>query len=335
MFCPNKDNLTNEHIFPAFMGGELVVSRGSCKRCNGEFGKYEGNMKKGTVALLNLLQIKNRDGDVPNVKVVAEIRDMDLKGLNAFRDGGGQINLSDVVIESKVPDGRTRRQGFFVTNESGEKFAQRARSRGHEVTELGVPKEIVIEASSRFTLPFAFSLESRKVAAKIALSAIAQVYGIPFVRSPQFDRMRQLRTIQGVNNLLPRIFSNEGFMGAHLRTAHQHSVMCHMSGGMHKGWVVVTLFGGISYIMEITSDYNERESKQFSIFYDAASKTLLNPIVLADERTLIGHILSPATKFEDRDALDRQWFPIIAAFCAEKGLEIERIGGSETAKPQN
>jgi len=46
--------------------------------------------------------------------------------------------------------------------------------------------------------------------------------------------------------------------------------------------------------------------------------------------TLIGHVLSPATKFEDRDAIDRQWYPIISAFCAGKGIIVERIGGKKS-----
>lgn len=334
MFCGSDENLTDEHVFPAFMGGELVVRGGSCERCNSGFGEYEGSIKKSTIALLNLLQIENRRGDVPSVKVAAEVRGMDLKGLVAFRDGEGQINLSDVVIESKTADGRTRRQGLFVTREAGEKFVAKARERGNEVTELGVPKDIVIDATSTLTLPFAFSLESRKVAAKIALAAIAYHYGLAFARFSQFDRLRQVRNVEAVQDLPVRIFANELFMAAHLRTAHQHGVMCYLSAGMHRGWALITLFGGVSYIVEIASDYNERESRQFSIFYDAASKSRLSPVVLASEMDLIGHVLSPATKFEDRDALDRQWFPIIAAFCAEKGLEMERIVGSDSENPQ-
>ena len=94
---------------------------------------------------------------------------------------------------------------------------------------------------------------------------------------------------------------------------------------MRKGWALVTLFGGLSYIVEVTADYNQRESKQFSIFYDAAFKAQFSPVVLADEMTVIGCVLSPKTKFEDRDASDKQWYPVLAAYCAEKGLEIERI----------
>jgi hypothetical protein len=123
------------------------------------------------------------------------------------------------------------------------------------------------------------------------------------------------------------IFVSEGLMSVCLRTAHQHSVMCYLSAGMNKGWVLVTLFGGLTYIVEVTTNYREKTSKQFSIFYDAVTRKRFSPIVLCDEMTIIGHVLSPASKFEDRVAIDAQWFPIISAFCAEKGLVVERITG--------
>ncbi len=193
--------------------------------------------------------------------------------------------------------------------------------------ERGVPTEIVIETNHIQTTSFIFSLDARKIAAKIAMTAMAYEYGIPFVLSPQFDMLRQARLAKVPKDLRVRVFANEGLMSAHSRTAHQHSVLCYLSAGMGKGWVVVTLFGGISYLVGVTGNYSERDSRQFSIFYDADTKKRVNPIVLADEMTLIGHVLSPASKFEDRDAVDKQWFPIISEFAAKKGTVVERIGG--------
>jgi hypothetical protein len=114
-------------------------------------------------------------------------------------------------------------------------------------------------------------------------------------------------------------------MDAHSRNAHQHSVMCHLSAGKRKGWALVTLFGGLSYIVEVTDKFDEGSSKQFSIFYDALAKERRTPVVLADEMTLIGRVLSKETVFENPDAVDQQWFPIIAAYCAEAGIPIERV----------
>jgi hypothetical protein len=329
IFCGSQENLTDEHVFPAFMGGKLIVPNGSCKRCNGDFGRAEATLKDVTLPLLNLLKIKNRKGIVPSVRLKADIRGLDMKNLPAFIDGAGEIKLLDTVTESKTEDGRTIRHGFFLTKEGGDKFVERGRAKGARLIERSVPEQIVIDTGYNQTTQFAFSLEARKVAAKIALSAIALEYGVPFALSPQFDMVRQARTATGNRDLRVWIFANEGLMSANLRTAHQHSVVCYLSPEWRKGWVVVTLFGGVTYRVDVTTDYTERE-KQFSIFYDAVTRKRMNPIVLADEKTLVGHVLSPASKFEDRDAVDAQWYPIISTFCADKGITVQRIGGVDS-----
>ena len=325
MFCKSEEDLTREHVFPAFMGGELTVPNGSCKRCNGEFGKWESAIRDGTKFLLNLLQIENRDGEVPTARVEVEIRGMNVKGLFGKREADGTISLSDVVVPSVEPDGKKHRQGFFVSKENAEKFIERSRARDEKTTELPVPEEVVLDASFTQTLPFVFTLEARKVAAKIALASIAYKYGVPYVLSPQFDALREVRTATVEKTMPLRVFCNKNFMAAHARNAHQHSIMCYLSAGKKKGWALVTLFGGLSYVVEVTDNYVERSSRLFSIFYDASLKRPLNPVVLADEMAIIGQVLSKDTIFEDRDAVDEQWFPILAAYCADAGIELERV----------
>lgn len=328
IFCRSEENLTDEHVFPAFMGGELEVRNGSCKRCNRDFGVAEAALKTATTPLLNLLQIENRYSIVPNAPLHAEIRGLDLKNLPAFMDRAGNIKLQDVVKESTREDGMRLRQGFFLTKEAGDRFVERARAKGLEVIEREVPKEIVIEADYTITTHFISSLDARRVAAKIALAAIALEFGTEFALTPQFDDLRAARTTESVEDLPVRFFTNAGLMSAHVRTAHHHSVMCYLSAGMHQGWAVVTLFGGISYLVFVTKSYEEKESKQFSIFYDALTKNRFSSIVLANEMTLIGHVLSPATKFEDPAAACEQWSPILKEFCAQKGILVGPITGT-------
>jgi hypothetical protein len=325
MFCRSEVDLTREHVFPAFMGGELVVADGSCKRCNGEYGKWEGAVRDNTKFLLNLLQIENRDGDIPTARVEVEIRGLNVEGLFGFRGADGNVNLSDVVIESVKEDGKKHREGFFISKESAEKFIERSRARGEKTTELPVPEDVVFDASYTQTLPFALGLEIRKVAAKVALAAIAHEYGISFALSAQFDKLRESRTVTDMKLLPVRVFCNKEFMAAHVRAAYQHSVMCYLSAGMKKGWALVTLFGGLSYIVEVSANFTEPTSRHFSIFYDASLKKPLQPVVLADEMSLIGKVLSKETIFEDRNAVDEQWFPLIEAYCAEAGITVEKI----------
>jgi len=257
MFCRSEDNLTSEHVFPAFMGGELEVSDGSCSRCNGEFAAWEGEIKKETALRLHLLQIKNRYGEVPKAKVDVKIRGMEVEGLSGLREPDGTINLQNKVQENVKSDGKKHREGFFVSQESAEKFIARARARGEKTTELPVPEEVVYDATFRLTLRFSTSLEVRKVIAKIALASIAYKYGVAYALAPQFERLRQVRTATSSVGLPISIFCNKSFMAAQTRVAHQHSVICYLSAGLRKGWIVVTLFGGLTYAMEVTDNFEE------------------------------------------------------------------------------
>jgi hypothetical protein len=325
MFCRSEDNLTSEHVFPAFMGGELEVPDGSCSRCNGEFAIWEGEIKKETALLLHLLQIENRYGDVPRAKVDVKIRGIELEGLSGLREPDGTINLQEKVQENVKSDGKKHREGFFVSEQSAEKFIARARTRGEKTTELPVPEEVVYDATFRLTLRFCMSLEVRKVVAKIALASIAYKYGVAYALSPQFDRLRQIRTAKSPIGLPLSIFCNKTFMTAQTRAAHQHSVICYLSAGLKKGWIIVTLFGGLTYAVEVTDNYEENSSRQFSIFYDASKKEPFNPVLLANEMSLVRTALSKETVFENREAIDAQWSPIIEAYCADAGVTLERI----------
>lgn len=176
-------------------------------------------------------------------------------------DGKGEINLRDVVVESTSVDGRRLRQGFFLTQEAAQKFTDKARDRGLKVSEQEVPKEIVIESDYTVTVHFIASLHARKVAAKIALTAIALQYGAEFALSAQFDAVRAARVIDRPEDLPVRFFPNAGLMSAYIQTPYQHSVMCYLSAGMGKGWALVTLFGGISYLVSLTDNYSEKRKQ--------------------------------------------------------------------------
>jgi hypothetical protein len=323
MFCRTEENLTDEHVFPAFMGGELEVKKGSCEDCNRHLGAAEAFVKEATTPLLNLLQIQNRYKVVPNAALKANIRGLDLKNLPAFMDGDGNLNLKSTVRESTDEQGRRVRQGFFLTPEEGEKFAARARKKGLQVVDRGVPAQIVVDSGYTIRPHFIASIEARKMATKIALAAIAFEYGLDFALRPQFDELRAARTASRVEDLPVRFFANDGLMNAYVHAAWQHGAFCYLSAGMRKGWVVVTLFGGITYIVLASTSYAERESRQFSIFYNAITKKRFSPVVLADEMTLIGHVLSPATSFEDPAKVHDQWYPILTEYCAEKGVIVE------------
>lgn len=332
IFCGSEENLTREHVFPAFMGGKLEVPEGSCGECNRAFGECEAELRVNTAFLLNMFGIKNRDGLIPDAKVAIGIRGIDVEGLSGYRIGeGGEIKLSEKVVDVVDADGKPRRRGIFTKNASAEKFMVKSRARGEQVTELPTPDSPTIDASFKFSLPFCLGFETRKVVAKIALAAIAYELGISVAVSPDFDRLRNARTASTVQELPPvGFFCNEDFMGTYARTVQQHSVMCYLSAGRKKGWALVTLFGALTYLVEVMDNCTARESKSFSIFYDAAQQKRFYPVVLADEQSLVDKVLSRATKFENRQSIDDQWYPVMAAYCEQAGIPISRERSGES-----
>src|SRR5262249_24526603 len=153
----------------------------------------------------------------------------------------------DFVAKIKTSDGKNVREGFFVSEENAQKFIERSRARGEKTTELEVPKDVVLQPMSQQTHAFAFSLEMRKMAAKIALVSLAHEYGTEYALLPQFDALRRAPFAASPNDLPVRIFANEDFVSDYTKSPQQHSVRAYLSAGMKKGWALVNLFGGLSY----------------------------------------------------------------------------------------
>jgi hypothetical protein len=328
VFDKATENLSDEHVFPAFTGANLVVKLGSCKKCNQECSKFEDRVATLTETARHIFEIPNRYGRVPSAPVGIEVTGT---GLNIAavgrRKSDGEIQLYDFVRETKAENGKNIRDGFFVSQESAEKFIRRSKARGEKVTELDVPKEVTLTSSGQ-PIEFAFSSDMRRTAAKIALVALANQYGTDYGCLPQFDALRGA-IIGSESNMPLRVFANADFASDYTRTPRQHSVRAYLSAGMHKGWALVTLFGGLSYVVELTNDFQERDSRHFSLFYDTELQAPFNPVVLYDEQEIIGRVLSPATVFEQPQAIDAQWYSIVEAYCRENGIDLSRTGASK------
>jgi hypothetical protein len=130
-------------------------------------------------------------------------------------------------------------------------------------------------SSGQQTIGFAFSYDMRRTVAKIALASVASQYGTDYACHTQFDALRG--AIMGSGTDLPlRIFANTDFVNDYIRTPRQHTVRAYLSAGMGIGWALVTLFGGLSYVVELTPDFKERDSRHFSLFYDTELQALFN-----------------------------------------------------------
>jgi hypothetical protein len=140
IFCRATDNLTEEHVFPAFSGANLVVPNGSCKPCNNICSKFEQKIAGELETTRHIFEIQDRYGEIPELPVAVEVRGEDAKPIEVRgrRTAEGDIELYDFVSEARVQDGKKVRHGFFVSAEGAQRFIERSRKRGENTTELRV-----------------------------------------------------------------------------------------------------------------------------------------------------------------------------------------------------
>src|SRR5258706_9571381 len=112
IFCGTKDELTEEHLFPAFTGADLTVPDASCKTCNGACGKFEEIIATQTETARHIFEIPNRYGRVPSAPVKVEIEGQAI-AVPGRRKPDGELEVYDFVTNIKTSDGKTVREGFF------------------------------------------------------------------------------------------------------------------------------------------------------------------------------------------------------------------------------
>src|SRR4051794_11796250 len=184
IFGKGEKDLTDEHVFPAFIGGTLTVKNGSCKKCNAEASKFEDKVAAQTKTARHIFEVPNRYGLVPSAPVKVEIAETGLAPVVGRRQPNGEIQLQYFVATVKTDDGKKVREGFFVTQENAQKFIEKSRKRGEKVTELDVPKEVTLLSSGQQVIDFAFSPDMRRMVTKIALVAVAYQYGTEYACQP-------------------------------------------------------------------------------------------------------------------------------------------------------
>jgi len=324
IFCGIEDDLTDEHVFPAFMGGTLSVRNGSCAPHNSLCSRFEDKVASATQVLRNLLGVENRKSIVPNAAVTMSSEGFDFP---AMRTPDGDVIPRDFVHENKTADGIEKR-GFFTSEAPARKFGDKARLRGASVQTFR-PAPVTARPTAMVPFEFAFASETLRTVAKIALAAVAYEYGSSYALTARFDKLRSfILGLEPTHRVT--LFANPEVASDHLRSPLQHCVRAYLSADRRRGWAVVSLFGGLCYVVELTDTFDEPRSRMFSIFFDAQIGKIFAPIVLYDEQGILGRVLSTRTAFDTVDALHAQWFPILDEFCRSKGIDIERRSGSLT-----
>ncbi len=252
LFClQEKETLTDEHVFPAALGGVLVVKDSVCAECNSGFSKFEQSLASELTPFRLLLQIPDRYGKVPQVPATVKTADKEYEGRVK---GDGSVQLKRIVTEVTGTDGRREFLHQFLTNRQREKLHKEASEKGYQIIESGPGEPRQGEVHVWGDLKFIGSPEGLRTASKIAYVGLAERAGPKLAMSDAFDEVRAYIR-EGTGKPTSRLFVHERFSKAVQTGPHQHLLI--IAARHDKGCVdaIVRLFGGLNYFVKLSGHY--------------------------------------------------------------------------------
>jgi hypothetical protein len=305
LFCLTEaDKLTDEHVFPAALGGNLVVKNATCAACNNGLSKqFEQFIAKRLTHFRRVLSIKDRRGDLPKIEVKVEVSGEERE---AWLMPDGTTVLKPHVTEVSK-DGVTEKVFQNLSEQQKESLRQAAREKGWELIEEQSPGGEV-DASFSGDLDFLTSGEMLRNAAKIAYSALAFRMGVSFAQSDSFNEMRTyVRAGEGTPRA--RLFLNETFLGASEQGPHQHSVVIVGRRDKKRVDAIVRFFGGLCYSVTLSDDYAGADFFD-TLAYDA-QRGEIDKILVTHEQTeflQIEHVTEGKETIWDDQRRSGEWF---------------------------
>lgn len=188
--CGHTEKLTGEHIFPAALGGEDVVSDATCQPCNALFSQeFEATFVDALKPLCYILRIGNREGDIPSIATTAKIDDREFK---VILHADGSMHIQDKKEERLLDSGAKERRYWLFSKNAQDRLESRAAKRGERLeiaAEDGRPIEF--EPQSFMALDFIGSQETLRTVTKIAFITVVFKIGRKFAMSPALDAVKR------------------------------------------------------------------------------------------------------------------------------------------------
>src|SRR5437879_697929 len=265
LFCEREfEKLTEEHVFPAALGGKLVVQNSVCTECNNGFSKFEQPLAKELAPIRLLLRIPDRYGNTPQVAATAKTQE---KEYEARVKSDGSVQLKPIVTVVDGPNGSKEIVFQFATEQQKEKLRREAQEKRSQFikSEPGEGQEAEIHVSG--DLKFIGSPEGLRTAAKIGYVALALIAGIGFAARPAFSAVRDyIKT--GSTKPSARLIVHETFLAAVETGSHQHSVIIAGRHDKRRVDAIVRLFGGLAYFVVLSDNYDGADFFH-TLIYDA------------------------------------------------------------------
>jgi hypothetical protein len=259
-----EDRFTDEHVFPAALGGVLVVVDGACGQCNNGLSKVEQSLAEELTPFRFLLQIPDRYGKVPHTEATLTTQEKVYEGRVR---GDGKVQPKPIVTEEKGEGGAREFVHRFVTERQKEKLLRTAGERGQKLIEMGPGEPVTAEVHIGGDLRTIGAQEGLRTVAKIAYVGLAYITGVAMATGGAFDEARgYIRTGEGISPV--RLFVHEGFMNACQQGPHQHSITLAARHDRKRVDAIVRIFGSLCYFVTLSNHY---EGADFchTLVYDA------------------------------------------------------------------
>lgn len=114
IFCLEDKELSEEHVFPAALGGGLGVPDSVCEKDNNGFSRaFEQVLFEELAPIRLTFQIPDRYGKVPAADATIHVGGEKFAGRV---QGDGVVQVKPVIKETRGPDGRHELHGSFLTD---------------------------------------------------------------------------------------------------------------------------------------------------------------------------------------------------------------------------
>ena len=317
IFCPNEeDPLSEEHVFPAALGGVLVVESCVCTRCNNGFSKFEQPLIREMAPLRFILQIPNRYGKIPYAEATAktETKEYDARVL-----GDGKIQLKPIVTKIVKPDGKKEYLHQFLTERQRERLEKEAKEKGWQFVQEGPGEPEQAEIHIGGELEAIGSPEGLRTVAKIAFMGVAFRAGVNFVRGDTFGELRNY-IAKGTGAVPVRQFVHQGFVDAVQQGPHQDSIIIAARHDRKRVDAIVRLFGGLCYFVEMSNHYEGADYVNTVVFdaHRGEENGILQAHPLAEMLQTEDVLNSPATVWGDLERSGRVFVDYLEAAIRAK-----------------
>ena len=298
LFCNSDTELTEEHTFPAAIGGGEVLPKGTCKACNGRFSQeFEEEFVRGLTPVRYLLQVPDRRGKVPNLKAAVTVEG---KGHTAKILAGGEVKIPPVRIEMKTESGGTEIIYRTFSKEDAQRLKQNVEKKGYKLEEAPIGT-IAQEFHAEVYVPFDFigANSALRTVAKIALVSLALRAGEKLAGADTFTSTRDFIS-SGTGKSPARLFLNENFRKSFHIGPHQHALVLTGERKTNGVYAVVVIFGGLSYFIHLSNVY-EGADFNYTYAYNAQKAERCEVLVSNEQNEflLVHDVMEGATAWGD------------------------------------